>query len=295
MTTNSGSDSRKISAVLVAYNMPPAELEQAVANIASQVDAVVVCNNSATAFTYTAGMVDVLNFQDNLGVARAQSLGMAHAFKQGADFVLQMDQDSVADEHMVARLVQAYDELCHGGHKPGLVGPQDYDKLTGAVSQPRIQKGQVIAGTDYISLSETLSSGSLIPKAVYDVVGGMDDGLFIDAVDFEYCWRLRSHGYRVVKNPAALLGHRLGEGRKKVLGLVWVGLPAPFRHYYAFRNALHLMKRGYTPWYWRFSSLAKMAFKLLVYPFALDQGARRLGYMLRGIKDGLAGRYGPMP
>ncbi|MCC2596158.1 glycosyltransferase family 2 protein [Pusillimonas sp. MFBS29] len=288
-------NARKTYAVLVAYRLPPDELAQAIANIAGQVNEVVVCNNSPDDYVHAGDHVHVLNFRDNLGVARAQSLGMAHAFEHGADFVLQMDQDSVADEHMVARLLQAYDELCRLGHKPGLVGAQDYDNVTGAISRPRVQKGQVITGTDYLSLSETLSSGSLIPRAAYEAVGGMDDGLFIDAVDFEYCWRLRAHGFLVVKNPAALLGHSLGEGRKKVLGLIGVGLPAPFRHYYAFRNALHLMKRSYTPWYWRFSSLAKMAFKLVVYPFALDHGGKRLGFMIKGIRDGLAGRYGPMP
>src|SRR5690606_13232277 len=126
--------------------------------------------------------------------------------------------------------------LTRMGYQVGLVGAQDFDKVTGAVSQPRVSKGQPVASTNYLIVSEILSSGSLIPKATYEAVGGMDDGLFIDAVDFEYCWRLRSYGYVIFKQPDALLGHRLGDGKQKILGLVSVGLPAPFRHYYAFRN-----------------------------------------------------------
>lgn len=280
--------------MLVAYEPSVLELTGAIERIAKQVDFVVVCNNSAGAFDYSAPNVEVLNFYDNLGIAKAQSVGMAWAFEHGADFVLQMDQDSEATDTMVASLLDAYRYLSDHGYKVGLVGSQDFDKYTQAVSRPRVNKGKVVPGTDYVIVSEILSSGSLIPKAAYDAVGGMDDGLFIDAVDFEYCWRLKARGFLVVKNPNALLGHRLGDGKKKILGLVSVGVPAPFRHYYSFRNTIHLMKRSYSPWYWRLSSLAKMVFKLVVYPFAQDDGRARLGYMLKGIRDGVRGRYGRM-
>ncbi len=285
----------KVMAILVAYESPVLELITAIERISKQVDFVVVCNNSARAFEYSAPNVAVLNFLDNLGIAKAQSLGMAWAFEHGADFVLQMDQDSEATQMMVAKLLEAYCYLTEHGYKVGLVGAQDFDKFTQAVSRPRVNKGKVICGTDYVVVSEVLSSGSLIPKAAYDAVGGMDDRLFIDVVDFEYCWRLKAHGFLVVKNPNALLGHRLGEGTKKILGLLSVGVPAPFRHYYSFRNTIHLMKRGYSPRYWRFSSLAKMMFKLMVYPFAQDDGRGRLHYMLAGIYDGLRGKYGRIP
>lgn len=282
----------KVTAILVAYEAPAADLESAIQRISLQVDFVVVCNNSSDAFECSSPNVQVLNFHDNLGIAKAQSIGMAWAFENGADFIVQMDQDSEATDQMVTRLLEAYNYLTGHGYKVGLVGAQDFDKFTKAVSRPRVNKGKAIPGTDYLIVSEILSSGSLIPKAAYDAVGAMDNGLFIDAVDFEYCWRLAAHGYLVVKNPSALLGHRLGDGKKKIAGLISVGLPAPIRHYYSFRNTIHLIKRSYSPWYWRFASVVKMVFKLTVYPFALDQGKDRLCFMLKGIKDGLLGRYG---
>jgi len=42
MSTTPKQQARKVIAVLVAYNVPPTELEQAVANITGQVQAVVV-------------------------------------------------------------------------------------------------------------------------------------------------------------------------------------------------------------------------------------------------------------
>lgn len=281
-----------VIAIIVAYEAPALQLEASIERIGKQVDMVLVCNNSNAPFDHSAPNVKVFNFYDNVGIAKAQSVGMAWAFAHGADFILQMDQDSEASEGMVASLIKAHACLTQRGYKVGLVGPQDFDKFTGIVSRPRINKGQGVAGTKYLILSEILSSGSLISRAAYDAVGGMDDSLFIDGVDFEYCWRLNARGYVVVKNPEALLGHRLGDGQKKIFGLISVGISAPVRHYYSFRNALHLAKRPYTPWYWRISSFAKIVFKLLVYPLAFTDGRKRLFYMVKGLRDGVLGKYG---
>ncbi len=70
----------------------------------------------------------------------------------------------------------------------------------------------------------------------------MEDSLFIDAVDSEYCWRIRHNGFLVIKNNDALLAHKLGDGKKKILGFLYVGVPSPIRHYYQVRNTLLLFE-----------------------------------------------------
>src|SRR3990167_7638926 len=191
--------SDNIYAVVVAYNASADELLELVTRILRQVRFVVVCNNSSFELGLNVNGVYVLNFKENLGIAKAQSIGMQWAFDDGAEFVLQMDQDSELSEDMVQKLIEAYTDLTSLGYKVGLVGVQDFDKFTGELNQARFNKGRPIAGTSCKEVSETLSSGSLIPKVAYEAVGGMDDGLFIDAVDFEYCWRLRSKGFLIAR------------------------------------------------------------------------------------------------
>lgn len=283
---------KKIYSIIVAYNPEGNELALAVERLKAQTDMVIVCNNSDYDVKFDDKKVKVFNFRDNLGIAAAQSIGMKWAFEKGADFILQMDQDSVPDEKLVDNLLKCHIELTRRGYKVGLVGPQDFDKDTKELNKARLKKGKYIEDTNYVSLEQTLSSGSLISKKVYELVGGMDDGLFIDAVDSEYCWRIRNNGFLVIKNNDALLAHKLGEGKKKILGFLYVGVPSPIRHYYQVRNTLLLFRRAYVPSYWKYSGLVKIIFKLLVYPFTLERGYERFNYIIKGIRDGILNKSG---
>lgn len=58
-----------------------------------QTDIVIVCNNSDYDVKFEDEQVMYLTLGENLGIAKAQSIGMKWAFENGADFVLD-DQDS---------------------------------------------------------------------------------------------------------------------------------------------------------------------------------------------------------
>lgn len=285
----------KVFSLITTYQPEISNLKLLVEKLARQTDFIVIANNSdfeiASEELELNSPIHVINFGENLGIAEAQSRGMKWAFENGADFVLQMDQDSTPHDDMVQQLLQCYSEMSIAGLNPGLVGVQDYDKITGHVNKARVKKGTAI-NDKYYDVDSTLSSGSLIPKTAWEKVGGMRDDLFIDAVDHEYCWRLRHAGFKVIRNRNALLAHRLGDGRFKILNLVSVGMPSPFRHYYATRNIFLLLKEKHVPRYWKISSLIKLAGKVVFYPVFLPNGKQRLSFFIKGIRDGLAGKSG---
>lgn len=283
---------RKIYTVLVAYNPNIDEFNNTVRELQKQTDKVVVCNNSEYDIFFDDNSIEVFNFGENLGIARAQSIGMEWSFGNGADFILQMDQDSVPNKNLVEELLDCYFQLTKSGYHIGLVGSQDFDKDTKKKSKPKLYKGKELGSKNYLLVDSILSSGSLIPYSTYLKVGGMDDDLFIDAVDFEYCWRIYNSGLIVVKNKSALIAHKLGDGQKRILFLLDVGVPNPIRHYYAFRNTILLFRRSYVPNLWKITNFTKIIFKLVIYPFSLGDGTKRLKFMVMGIKDGVLGRTG---
>lgn len=283
---------RKVYVVLVTYNPDVMELNNTIEKLKKQTDKIVICNNSEHDIFFGDSSIKNFNFGKNLGIARAQSIGMKWAFENGADFILQMDQDSIPNPDLVKELLNCYFELSRAGHKIGLVGSQDFDKDTMKKSLPKLNKGKKLDNKNYLMVDSILSSGSLIPYSTYMEVGGMDDALFIDAVDFEYCWRIYSFGMVVVKNKKALIAHKLGDGKKRILFFVDVGIPSSIRHYYAFRNTILLFRRPYVPNTWKIISFIKIMFKLIIYPFFLDNGVKRLRFMVMGIKDGLLCRDG---
>ena len=79
---------KKIYSILVAYNPDLEELNQAVERLKKQTGIVIVCNNSDYDVEFEGEQVKVFNFGENLGIAKAQSIGMKWAFENGADFIL---------------------------------------------------------------------------------------------------------------------------------------------------------------------------------------------------------------
>jgi rhamnosyltransferase len=281
-----------VYSIIVTYRPIMEDLYQQIEALKLQTDYVVVCNNSSYDIGFEDDKVIFFNFRDNLGIAKAQSIGMKWAFKNGANFVLQMDQDSVPDNELVLNLLSSYSELTAQGYKIGLVGSQDYDKDTGVMSKAIIDKSKKIENTNSFIVSNVLSSGSLIPQKIYSLIGGMDDSLFIDIVDFEYCWRVIDNDYLVVKNKDALLGHKLGFGSVKIFLFFTINIGESFRHYYQYRNILTMMNRGYVPLSWKITQLIKLIFKIIIYPIGLKDGKDRFRYMRMGIKDYLGGKKG---
>ncbi len=283
---------KKVYSILVAYEPELGELEKAIERLLEQTDIVVICNNSKEDVVYRNDCVKIFNFKENLGIAKAQSIGMQWAFDNGADFILQMDQDSILKEGTVLKLVNGYNELTKKGFNIGVIGPHVvHDKFTKETEKARLIKGELLLDK-FIKVNHTLSSSSLIPKKAYDKVGGMEDALFIDAVDFEYCWRLKKSGFLTIRMKEVSLEHRVGNGKKKIMGKIDVRIPSPIRHYYHIRNLFLLLWRGYVPIYWKLSNLVKLFLKILLYPFIFDDGIKRVKYMLLGVKDGLLKRYG---
>ncbi|WP_035468104.1 glycosyltransferase family 2 protein [Algoriphagus mannitolivorans] len=282
----------KITAIFVAYNPDLEALKKSARILKDQGCEICLVNNSVEEIEPFFPYMKVINFGKNKGIAQAQSTGMEWAFQENkSDFILQMDQDSIPAPDLVENLLSAWETLTLMGQKIGLIGSLDIDKDTFISSQAKINKGKEIGETGLIAVSEILSSGSLIPKSTFQHLGGPDPKLFIDLVDFEYCWRINYSGLKVIKNPSAKIYHKLGEGKVKVFGLLPVGLPKPFRHYYSVRNTVYIVLNGEAPIFWKVSNIFKLLFKLIIYPFALPQGKERFKFIVKGLKDGVMKRF----
>ena len=283
----------KIVVVLVTYHPDINNLQKVIPILLNQGVEICIVDNSPFDLVLRNQNIKVFNLGENKGIAYAQNVGMKWAFEeQGADFVLQMDQDSIPDTSLVNNLINGYEYLTSKNFNVGLIGAQDIDKDTFVNSQPKINKGKQLTEKDnLIFINQVLSSGSLIPKKTYQTVGNLDEKLFIDLVDFEYCWRILANNLVVVKNTQALIYHKLGEGTVKIFGFLTVGLPKPFRHYYSVRNTVHLILHGQAPFYWKVTNSFKTLFKMLFYPLTLPQGRERFRFIWIGFGDGIKGRF----
>jgi rhamnosyltransferase len=285
-------------------------LGQQYAALRSQVARISVVDNGSTpaalASMRAAEGVELIELGRNLGLAAAQNRGIERARAAGASHVLLMDQDSVPAPDMVERLLAALNlpaAIPVAAAGPRLYDPRartnlDYLKKQGG----RIRQLPTPETADApLEVDHLIASGCLIPLAVLDKVGQMDESLFIDAVDTEWCMRVRAAGLGLVLETRAVLTHHLGEhsvrlhtGTQRVRTLAF---HSPTRLYYIFRNNLLLCRRPDVDraWVWLMARVLPRRFV-----FYLVFGSRRWAYlraMCAGLRDGWRGRSGakPMP
>ena len=183
---------------------------------------VAVDNTPAASRTDDLDGVLVLPQPANIGLAAAQNVGIAWAREHGHSHVLLLDQDSVPEPGMVDSLLAALDGLAP--QHPAAVGPVFRDPREHRVA-PFVRVGFPMSKKVWCSddgapveCDFLISSGTLIPLAVLERVGAMDDALFIDNVDLEWSFRARARGYRLFGVCTAAMEHRLGDARTPILG-----------------------------------------------------------------------------
>lgn len=198
----------------------------------------------------TAG--ELIQLGSNLGIARAHNVGIQRAKLLGATHVLLMDQDSVPEPGMVEALLSEaarFDRVAAIG--PRYVderqnNPVPFLQIKGlSLVRHSCQDAPGALPVDYL-----ISSGSLIPIATLDIVGGMREDLFIDYVDIEWGLRARHHGYQSYGVCRARMQHSLGDNPVKFFKRS-IPIHSPLRHYYHFRNAILLYRSGWLPLNWK--------------------------------------------
>ena len=132
-----------IYAVVVTYNPDKNLLDSQCASLRNQVDKIIYVDNGSLENTVNpCDKIYVIKNYQNLGLGTAQNQGINIALKEGADFILLLDQDSVPSDGFVSILLSVYNEA--NNHScVGLVGPAIVNAYLGDSS---ISSGIIIKG-----------------------------------------------------------------------------------------------------------------------------------------------------
>ena len=299
----------KTLAILVSFNPDLSLLKQVFERTLPQVDELLIVDNGSTQQTSIQSVVD--DFQDerveilllprNYGIAAAHNHGIRHAVKFQFDYFILLDQDSLADDKMVEKLLIAH-QTQEKGTKVAAVGAS-YRGFNGSESSFFVRFGwlgfqrtfcQKNNRNQYLQADFLISSGSLYKTDVVETIGYMDETLFIDHVDTEWFLRARHEGYTSWGVCDAFMEHGLGEKTHAVRLVRQRNIPQhkPFRYHYAFRNSVLLYKRKYPHFLWKWGDLQRIL-KVMIF-FGVLKGPRveNLKHMFKGVWDGIRGRRG---
>lgn len=244
---------------------------------------ILVDNTPRRDLELSGGNICYIPLLENRGIATAQNFGIHKAEELGCTHVIFFDQDSMLSFHLVEELLEAYSVVAAFDPKVAAVGPLVINKVTGMP-----YKSTAELSRKHSEVRELISSGSVVALQTFREVGYMMDQLFIDAVDYEWCWRAKSKGYYNYMATQVKLYHQVGSGLKKIGFGVSVFFPAPFRYYYIYRNTLILQRKPYVPKEWKRKQFIRNLFEFFVIPIMRHrQGWTIFKNMLKGCFDGI--------
>jgi rhamnosyltransferase len=231
---------------------------------------------------------------ENRGVAEAINQGLAWVRAQeGAAWSLLFDQDTQPYSTLLCELAAvhaAYPEP----ERVGILAPNLIERGTG-----RLAFGEdLLVGTQWVERDAAITSGALLSLQAVERCGAMREELFIDMVDFEFCFRLQAHGYRIVASPKALMLHSVGQyERRRFAGVpMWVTNHSPERRYYLTRNEVVVMREQWrTRPQWVRALLDRRAREVMKILLVEDKPVAKLGMIARGVWDGLRGNFDYSP
>lgn len=261
-----------------------------------EISVLVIDNGCKVSFTSSENKVHVVRSEKNLGFSGGNNLGITYALSRGADFVLLINNDTIADPKLLVSLFQAYKTESNVGIAcPKIYFERGHEFHIEKYSKE--EKGSVIwfagGGIDWknsisyhrgvdevdkgqyeISEDITFSTGCcmLIPRAILKQVGMFDDRYYLYFEDADLSVRMIKSGYRILYVPSAKLWHANAASS---------GSGSELHDYYLTRNKL-LFGMKYSPLRTKFA-LVRESIRLLLFGRPWQR---------RGVIDFYLGRLG---
>lgn len=278
---------KKVAAVVTTFNTGDAILPN-LERIAKQVAFVIVVDDSGVpALNNALECAEIQNSvvlrnEKNLGIAASLNCGVAHAEKIGCDWVITLDDDTLVSESYVDDVMT----FLHSGVEASI----------GLIACARVGSYDPQRVGNVYSLKRTLiTSGCMFSLRVFREVGGFDEDLFIDLVDFDFCTKLRRLSLSIVQLNVAGMNHKVGNSQtmRLLCRKVVVYNHSPFRLYYQMRNIFLFSRKHFTfdPLLSIYLLLDVLRLPLKVLLFEQNKKARFF-YLANGLKDGLLCRAG---
>lgn len=138
----------------------------------------------------------------------------------------------------------------------------------------------------------TIASGTILNVSSIENIGFMQEDLFIDYVDIEWCIRANSRGFKVLINADTIIEHSIGESTISFLGNIYPDR-SPIRMYFLIRNGINLSLYSKTL---SFNQKSVIFIKTILYIYCYSsRGGEKINKIkccLKGFYHGLINKMG---
>ena len=263
---------------IVTYNPEMDRLKSNILSIVKQADKVIVIDNDSLNKSEIIRLLKDINNESIRFISNDANMGIAYAMNQigdaaveeRSDFFMTLDQDSIADEDMLDKMLLLFDDPKVGGVAPDL-------NLSPVSKSNNIE---LVQGA--------ISSGFVVRTELWKEIGGFWDFLFIDEVDYEFSFQIRRKGYKILRRHDVSINHIIGESFEKIVfhHKFHPTNHSAFRRYYIARNNI-IMEYLYPETDELYAHREIMLMRTIISIIICEEDKlERIHAIIKGIRDG---------
>lgn len=273
-----------ICAGIITYNPTLTDVSTCLEALCNQVERVIIVDNASKnvkslqeVVSKYANVTLVKNSQ-NIGFAKALTQVFEWAKSQGFNWVLTLNDDSVVPSNMISeykKILENQGSLVNQKNaKIAIVCSLLKNRLDGTILHSKCHE------------DECITSGSLTSVEAWAKIGGFDEWLEIDGVDFDFSRRLVRAGWKIVECQNVIMEHQIGKARS--INLI-IKHPIVWNHnanrkYYIARN---MQVVDYKMGTYSYAKSLRAVVRDMIFVALWEKNKfAKIRAMIRGFKDG---------
>ena len=294
----------RIASGIITYNPNLSDVTTCLKALCKQVERVIIVDNasknvkSLQEIVIEYPNVTLIKNNQNIGFAKGLTQIFKWAKSQGFNWVLTLNDDSVVPSNMISEYKKI---LENEGNRANQVNQANQvSKANQANNANQVnQKVAIVCsllknrldGTILHSKcheDECITSGSLTSVEAWEKIGGFDEWLEIDGVDFDFSRRLARAGWKIVECQNVIMEHQIGKARS--INLI-IKHPIVWNHnanrkYYIARN---MQVVDYKMGTYSYIKSLRAVVRDMIFVALWEKGKlAKIRAMIRGFKDGQA-------
>lgn len=226
----------KLCTVIILFHPDKESLKKSLSALVEETDGVFCWKNSFISeecleIIKSYDKVKTIGNENNIGIGKALNESVKVAQLENFTHVLTMDQDSYFDKNMISK------------YKSKIINNTEKDIAIYGINPLQDEKTLYENNGNVINVSDTITSGSIFSIDNFKKYGYFEEELFIDAVDYEYCYRLKkNYNQNTIVFTDIIMNHTVGYIEKTKYGFN-INNYSAFRTYFIVRNQLSIWRR----------------------------------------------------
>lgn len=289
-------DKSNTAILIITFNPEPV-LAETIEYLRSQYRMIIVVDNGSRdigllkklEFIHSTNHISIIFNKENYGISKALNQGFEKAKDLNFDWVLTFDQDSRPENDYLVKGQEVLGSF-DSPDAVAMITPTLFEKQIQAVIPFNKHPKQKCAPTRL-----AITSGAITRVDSFFEVNGYNEKLFIDYVDFDFCFRLRHQGYTILESSELWLNHQLGNTQRH--GFLFTQFITThhneIRRYYITRNRFYMYRNYYfLETDWVIEDLMNFFKDFLKILLAEKQKRAKFRSIYLGLRDFSLNRYG---